>query len=359
MVSAPTAGPPPGDDSPETGDGSNPFTRHVSRVIDRFGDLGGFAVVPLLLTMLEFEKVRRASDPAGRGFSITLELLFPSPLVTLWRFANPPDPPAATTHPPRDESYGSPSFGGAPGEPGPSGGPTTPAGPTGSGGTDVTIETPVETVAVPLEALGTEAMVWIGLALVAYGVISAILMAAYVGGIDRRLRHEPIAIGSCVVTYAPRFVLYNLVVFGAFLLVVPVFVLAPPLVLLAIPAIVVVGYVFYPVPFLFVVDDTPFREAFRRSVRLTTAGGPVLGFAFWHLVAGAVSSLVLSLLVSAGGAGFLLALLGSAPLALVLTAATVSFFQEFLESDDLETTNRSRNDGHGTDGTDEYGFGTD
>jgi hypothetical protein len=359
MVPAPNTGA-PSDDDPSTATGSsggvsNPFSRHVSRIIDRFDDLGGFAAIPLLLALVEFEKVQRAIDPVGRGFSINLELLLPSPLVTLWRFAKPPEPPETFTQSPRDESFGSPSFG----ESAPNGGSTTHARSTGSSGTDVTIETPVETVEIPLEAIGTETMVWIGLALVAYGVISAVLMAAYVGGIDRRLRNEPIAIGSCIVTYAPRFVLYNLVVFGAFLLVVPVFVLVPPLIWLAIPAIIVLGYVFYPVPFLFVVDDTPFLEAFRRSVRLTTAGGPVLSFAFWHIVVGAVSSVVLSLLVSAGGAGFLLALLGSAPLALTLTAATVSFFQEFLESDGLETTNGSRSDGRGTDETDEYGFAID
>ncbi|WP_226004995.1 hypothetical protein [Natrinema salinisoli] len=357
MVPAPNTGPPT-DDGPSTtaggssGGRSNSFARHVSRVIDRFGDLGGFAAVPLLLALVEFEKVRRAIDPVGRGFSISLELLLPSPLVTLWRFAEPPEP---FTGSPRDESFGSPSFG----ESAPGSGSTTPTRSTGSSSVDVTIETPVETVDIPLEAVDAETMVWLGLALVAYGVISAILMAAYVGGIDRRLRREPIAIGSCLVTYAPRFVLYNLVVFGAFLLVVPVFVLVPPLAVLAIPAIIVLGYVFYPVPFLFVVDDTAFLEAFRRSVRLTTAGGPVLSFAFWHVVVGAVSSLVLSLLVSAGSAGFLLALLGSAPLALVLTAATVSFFQEHLESDGLETTDDSRNDGRGTEETDEYEFVVD
>ncbi|MDF9748320.1 hypothetical protein [Natrinema salsiterrestre] len=360
MVPAPDTGPPP-DDDPSTaatgssGGRSNPFARHVSRIVDRFGDLGGFVAVPLLLALVEVEKVRRAIGPVGRGFSINLELLLPSPLVTLWRFAEPPEPSEPFAGSPRDESFGSPSFG----ESAPGSGSTTPTRSTGAGGTDVTIETPVETVEVPLEAIGTETMVWLGLALVAYGVISAILMAAYVGGIDRRLRDEPVAIGSCVVTYAPRFVLYNLVVFGAFLLVVPVFVLVPPLVVLAIPAIIVLGYLFYPVPFLFVVGETPFLEAFRRSVRLTTAGGPVLSFALWHVVVGAVSSLVLSLLVSAGGAGSLLALLGSAPLALVLTAATVSFFQEFLESDGLETTDGSRSDGRGTDETDEYGFVVD
>ncbi|PCR91651.1 hypothetical protein [Natrinema ejinorense] len=357
MVPAPDTGPPP-DDGPSTAvDGSSgdsgPFAHHVSRIIDRFDDLWPFAVVPLIVSLLEFEKVRRALGPAGSGFSINLELLLPSPLVTLWRFAKPPDPPRVTTRSPRDEPFGSPSFG----ESTPSGGATTPTGSAGSGGTDLMIETPVETVGGPLEAIGTQTMVWIGLTLAAYAVLSGILMAAYVGGIDRRLRSEPIALGSCVVTYAPRFVLYNLVVFGAVLLLLAPLVLVPPplLIVLAFPAVVILGYVFYPVPFLFVVDDTPFLEAFRRSVGLTTAGGPVLSFAFWHVVVGVVSSFFISLFVSVGGAGFLLALLGSAPLALVLTAATVSFFQTRLDGDGPD----AGEDGHRTAGTDEYGWAVD
>ncbi|MBZ6494704.1 hypothetical protein [Natrinema longum] len=355
MVPAPGAGSPPDDGPPTTTDGSSPFQRHVSRVIDRLDDLWPFAVVPLIVSLLEFEKVGRALGPAGSGFSINLELLFPSPLVTLWRFAKPPDPPRVTTRSPRDEPFGSSSFG----ESTPSGGSSTPTGSIGSGATDLTIETPVGPLEIPFEAIGPETIAWIGLVLAVYAVLSGILLAGYLGGIDRRLRGEPIAIGSCLVAYAPRLVLYNLVVSGAFLLGVSIVFLVPLLFLLAVPVIVLLGYVFYPVPFLFVVDDAPFRAAFRQSVRLTTAGGPVLSFALWHLAVGIVSSLVLSLFVSAGGAGFLLALIGSAPLGLVLTAATISFLWEFLESDRPESTGRPRNGRPGTDETDEYGWASD
>lgn len=359
MVPAPGTG--SADDDPAaTTDGSGdgrprPFQRHTARVIDRFGDLWAFALVPLFVPLLEFEKVQRALDSPSRGFAINFEFLVPTPLVTLWRVADPPAPPAASTQTPREEPYGSPAFGDAPGEPSPTDGPTAPAESAGSSGTDVTVETPVETVEVPLEAIGLETMAWIGLALAAYAVISGLLMAGYVGGIDRRLRGEPIAITSCVVTYAPRFVLYNLVALGAFLLVVPVFALVPGLFLLAIPVIVILGYVFYPVPFLFVVDDAPFLEAFRQAVRLTTAGGPVLSFAFWHIAAGVVASVALSILVSTGGAGFLLALLVSAPFGLLLTAATVSFFRAHLEGDGLETAGGPSSGDTETPVADEYG----
>ncbi|WP_229504736.1 hypothetical protein [Natrinema versiforme] len=272
--------------------------------------------------------------------------------MTLWQLADPPEPPAVTTR----SGYGEP-FSGGPGEPAPTGGSPGSVGSTGAGGTDVTIETAVGTVEMPLEALSMGMLGWIGLAIVAYVTFSGILMAAYVGGIDRRLRGEPIAVGTCIATYAPRYILYNLVVAGAFLLVFPLFVLAPPLILLAIPVIVALSYVFYPVPFLFVAADASLLEAFRRSADLTTAGGQVLSFGLWHLVAAVAASLVLSLLVSAGGAGFLLALCVSAPLSLVLTAATVSFFRE--ETEDEGTASAG---GFGDDSAaeaDDYGWVAD
>ncbi|ELY65221.1 hypothetical protein [Natrinema versiforme] len=358
MVPDPGFGSPPDDDPPPAADGagaerSNPFARHVSRVVDRFDDLWPFASVPLFTALLEFEKVRRALGPTGRGFSINLEFAFPTPLVTLWQLADPPEPPAV----PSRSAYGEP-FGGAPGEPEPTGGSPGSVGSTGAVDTDVTIETAVGSVDLPLGALSLEMVGWIGLAVLVYVTLSGILLAAYVGGIDRRLRGEPIAVGACIVTYGPRYILYNLVVAGAFVLVFPLFVLVPPLILLAIPVIVALSYVFYPVPFLFVAADASLLEAFRRSLELTTAGGQVLSFGLWHLLAAVVASLVLSLLVSGGGAGFLLALCVSAPLGLVLTAATVSFFREDVAGEEAASTGGFSSDDSGSE-PDDYGWADD
>ncbi|WP_229504735.1 hypothetical protein [Natrinema versiforme] len=62
MVPDPGFGSPPSDDPPPTAsgsgdEGSSPFTRHASRVLDRFDDLWPFASVPLFAALLEFEKV--------------------------------------------------------------------------------------------------------------------------------------------------------------------------------------------------------------------------------------------------------------------------------------------------------------
>ncbi|MDQ2050903.1 hypothetical protein RBH26_10455 [Natronolimnohabitans sp. A-GB9] len=304
-------------------DRSPTFFDHVGRVVDRFDALLPFVVVPFGLSLLEFENVRRALDSAG-GFSLNVEFAFPTPLLDLWSFA---DPPPAT-------GRAGPSTG-VPGDHGPT-------DPTGAPGSDITIETPVETIAMSLEGVGIELLTWLGLALLAYAAISAVVAAGYVGGIDRRLRGEPAAILECVVAYAPRLFLYHLVVFGAFVAVVPFLVVAPPLLLLAVPVVIVLGYLFYAVPFLFVVADAGFLEAFRRSAEFGLDGGSYFWFALWHVVAAAGISIVLSVLVSAGAVGFLLALFVASPAALVLTATTVSFVQALTDDGGETTSDRSR-----------------
>ena len=319
-------------------DRSSPFVRHVGHVTDRFDALLPFVAVPLLLSVLEFETVRRALDP-GPGFSINLEFALPSPLLDLWSFA---DPPPAGSH--TDSSHG----GGSSVVPG---GPTD-RGTTGSaaGGTDVTIETPLETIVMPLGDVGVGILGWLATALLVYAAISAVISAGYLGGIDRCLRGEPAAILACISEYAPRLFLYHLAVFAAFVAVLPVLAVVPPLVVLAIPVVIVLGYLFYAVPFLFVVDDAAFLEAFRRSYGFALEGGPYLRFALWHVAVAVVASILLSIAVSAGGVGFVLALVVAAPLALVLTGATVSFVGELAGGDGPGAPTRSRPGSSSDDG---------
>ncbi|GAB3678771.1 hypothetical protein [Halopiger thermotolerans] len=295
------------------------FSRHVSRVTDRLDELLPYAVVPLVLSLLEVDKIERVLAPTTTSFSIQFAL--PSPLLELWSLVDPPDPASPT-----------PSWdGGAPFD-GPGG--AAPAGGGRAAGSDVTIETPVESIAVPADALGSVPLWWLGVALLAYAVIGAAVAAAYLGGIDRRLRDESPSPVACVVDYAPRLFAYYLVVFGAFLALVPFALVAPPLLLLAIPLVFVLGYCFYAAPFLLVVADAGVLEAFRRSYAFATAGGAYFRFALGHVVAAAVVSLVLSVLLNAGIVGLALALLVASPVGLVLTAATVSLCQELVDADD-------------------------
>ncbi|AHG00710.1 hypothetical protein HALLA_05425 [Halostagnicola larsenii XH-48] len=302
------------------------FWWHVGRITDRLDDLAVFALVPLLTALLNVSNVRRTLAP-NRGFSINLEFALPSTLLDLWSLATPPEPAPAST----GGVYGSPATdptsptGGTPPSGFDGGGPTP-------GGTDLTVDTPFDIVVGLLESIGLAILPLIVIGAIVSVVVIAVLEAIYVGGLDRRLEHERIEPVACVLRYAPRLVLYNLLIIGVFAVLAPVLLVAPPLVLLAFPVMIVLAYLFYAVPFLFVVDDARFLEAFRRSHRMAVDGGAYFWFAVWHAVTAAVASLVLSILVSIGGpVGLLLALGLATSLGLVLTAATVSFLRELVE----------------------------
>ncbi|KMT45811.1 hypothetical protein EL22_27365 [Halostagnicola sp. A56] len=280
-------------------------------------------MVPLLTALLNVSSVGRTLAP-NRGFSINLEFAFPSPLLDLWSLATPPEPAPAST----GGVYGSPATG-----------PTSPTGGSGfsgggptPGGTDLTVDTPFGIVAGSLESVGLAIVPLIIIGAIVYVVFLGVLEAIYVGGLDRRLEHERIEPVACVLRYAPRLVLYNLLIVGGFAVLVPVLLVAPPLLLLAFPVLILVAYLFYAVPFLFIVDDARFLEAFRQSHRMAIDGGAYFWFAVWHAVTAVVASIILSILVSIGGpVGLLVALGFATPLGLVLTAATVSFLRELVE----------------------------
>lgn len=274
------------------------FWSHVSRILDRFAELLPFAAIPLVTALLDVQRVRAALHPAPGSRSFTVEFAFPSPLSDLWSLVDPP--PAAAT---------------------------TPAV-TGSGDLDVTAEAPIPVGVVGPPDGGAVAVLGLLGLLAAYALVFSALLAVYVGGIDRRLRGEPIAPGSLVVRYAPRFLVYGLLVFGAALATLPLLLAVPGVVLLAIPLVFVVGYLFYAAPFLFVVEDAGVVEGLRRSFRYAIDGGPYLHFALWHVAVSAVASVGLSVVINGGPGGFLLALAVATPLSLVLTAATVSFLRD-------------------------------
>lgn len=307
----------PDPDSSPTADGSGErpsrsaaFPRHLGRVTERVDDLLPFVVVPFTLSVLEFEQIERALDPTTA--SITLEFSLPSPLLTLWDLVDPPESSSDGVN------HGGPgaSNGGQPGA-------TT----TGS---DVSIDMPLETF---FPALESSLLTVIGIALLVYAAIAGLVTAGYLGGIDRRLRGEPAAIGRCLGRYGPRLVLYHLLVFGAFLTMLPFVLALPGLILLAIPVVLVLGYLFYAVPFLIVVADAPLVDAFRRSAHFGLRERAYFWFALGHALACAVVSAVLSLFVTVGaGAGVLFALVIGPAFALLVTAATVSFVQELVRT---------------------------
>ncbi|WP_306055072.1 hypothetical protein [Natronococcus wangiae] len=281
-----------------------------------------FALVPLLTSLFPLENAARALE-GTQGVSINLEFALPTPLLDLWTFADPPEPTGGAG---RRDPISSPLSNG-----------NGALGSTRStGGPDLTVETPLENLALPLEGIGPGVAVWIALVLFLYAAIAAALAAIYVGGLDRRLRGEPAKGFSSAVAYGPRFFAYTLLAYAAVAALVPFALVSPAVLLLALPAVPVLGYLFYATPFLFVVADAGVLEAFRRSYGFATGERAYLTFALWHAGVAAISSLVLSPFVSAGGVAFLLALLVAVPLALVLTAAAVSFVRELVETEAVE-----------------------
>ncbi|WP_117365669.1 hypothetical protein [Natrarchaeobaculum sulfurireducens] len=288
------------------------FPRHLGHVTDRVDDILPFVTVPFALSVLEVEQIERALDPTTA--SINLEFSLPSPLLTLWDLVDPPEPSGADT---QHVGPGA-SNGGQPGA-------TTT-------GTDVSIDMPLETF---FPALESSLLTVIGIAILVYAVMAGLVTAGYLGGIDRRLRDEPAAIGRCLSQYGPRLVLYHLLVFGAFLAMFPFALALPGLILLAIPVVLVLGYLFYAVPFLIVVADVSLVDAFRRSAQFGLQERAYFWFAIGHALVCAIASIVLSLLVTVGaGVGVLLALVVGPAFALLVTAATVSFVQELARTGD-------------------------
>lgn len=289
--------PSPSTEAPD--ESGRPFWRHVSRVVDRFDALLAFLAIPAVTSLFQFERTARLLESGSREFSIHLGAQFPSPMLDLWSFVESP--------------------GSADG---------------------VTVDVPVGSGEIAIADADFALLAVIVPLLVAYAVVASVLYAIYVGGIDRRLRGEPAAPLECVTRYAARFLGYFVVLFtagAAFVLVVALFFFPAPgalaaVLLLVIPALLVLAYLFYAVPFLFVIADASLVDAFVRSYRLALAGGSYLTFALWHLAVTLVASPLLSILVIPGGPfALLLGLAVAAPLSLVLTAATVSFLRELVD----------------------------
>ncbi|ELY91077.1 hypothetical protein C483_10346 [Natrialba hulunbeirensis JCM 10989] len=284
-------------------------------------------LVPLALSLADPGKVARTMAPQS-GFTISAKFPLPNPLLDLWAFIDAPDA----------ETTGASSAV----HPGAGTGTATGHGPAGA---DVTIETPFETVVVPPEIGGPSLLGVIGGFLVVYALIAAVIAAGYIGGLDRRLRGEPVAIAALVRQYTPPFFVYHLLVFAAFLLAIPLMLVSPAFILLAIPVAFVLMYLFYAAPFLFVVADEPVIEALRRSAGYALSGGAYFQFALGHVAVGIIASIPLSLFVSTVPViGFVTALAVAVPLSFVLTAATVSFCQEL---DELDGQNAGANGASG------------
>jgi len=171
----------------------------------------------------------------------------------------------------------------------------------------------------------------IGLAVgvVVGSVLLGVVSSAYVGSIHEYLTTGTWNARANAEAYAGRFVGYYLLVFGGAFLVVSGLAGSSgggSLVALGFLALLVLGYLFYATPFLFVVEDAGLGEAFARSAGLAVDGGDYLAFfAKYALAVGVVSVPVTAVVVNGGVVAATVAAVLLAPLGLTFTVATVWF----------------------------------
>jgi len=211
------------------------------------------AVVPFVASLLSLSKVQQALSAGGGGVTFP----FPSGLPTLWTYVSLPGV----------------------------------AG-TGTG-----------TAASPTALLTVVPLLLVGL------LVTSALEAGFLGALDGRIGHSGRGFTGSVEQFTLRMVGVNLVRTAVVLVALP-FVVVPPLLVLALVAVVVLSYLTYGLPFVVVTQETGVVTALGRTVDYATDGGSYARFGFGHLVAGAVASLVLSVL--ARNAGVLGILVGAA-----------------------------------------------
>lgn len=230
--------------------------------------LGELALVPAVASLLQPSALRAATD-AGSG-GINVRFPFPWPVMDLWTFVDVPNGTALA------------------------------AGPGLDGALPVALA-----------------------ALLAEGLLGAGLLGSLSAGRDGGGYRFWRAAGR----YARPVLAYTVL---AWVVGVGLFVPAAaggvgPVLLVGL-LVLLLAYLFYLAPFLAVEADRGIGWALGTSLALATDGGAYLGFTLRAVAVGAVASLPLSALaLNLGSVGLLLATVGVAPVALVLTAAASRF----------------------------------
>jgi len=200
------------------------------------------ALVPFAASLLSLSKVRQALASNGGGITFP----FPSGLPTLWTYVSLPGVVGT----------------------GPAAGPGSLA------------------LFVPLFLVGL--------------LVTSALEAGLLGALDGRIDGTERGFAGGVQQFTLGMVGVNLVRAAVVLVALP-FVALGPLVVVGFLLVVVLSYLTYGLPFVIVVGDTSLGDALGRTVDLATDGGAYARFGFAHLLAGALASLVLSVLVRNGG----------------------------------------------------------
>lgn len=264
----------------------------LSRTVDHAARVWPLAFVPLVATVLDVGRlrslVRPPRPPASGGeatppvvvtetdrvFGVTFGV--PRPVSTLWSFVNA-RPDGVTAGPP-----------------------------------------------------GFDSVAVFAVVLLASAVVSGLLAAGYLGSIDAALDGDYDFIAA-VRSYGRPLVGFSLLEAGVGILLVGVGLAAPPLVVVVGTSLFVLAYLFFAAPYLVVVSDVGLVPALGRAFRLATTDRRVLAFFVGYVLVSAGLSVPISALAFAvEPIGAALAVVVSAPVALLVNVATLLFVRDLV-----------------------------
>jgi hypothetical protein len=259
---------------------------------DRASDVLELAFVPFVVAFLNVDAIQRVFARES-DVSLGVTLRPPSAVVDVWTFVQLPQQTLST----------------------------------GTGGTNVTLGGLFAFPSIPFSVAAA------GLVLVL--CLEALLTAGFLGSLRQQLTTGSYDFGVAVGRYTVPLLVYRLAVTAlGFGLVGGVFLLGPNgpgvvLVLIAIPVGLLLGYLFYPIPYLVVLRERGLADAVAGSFDLATGAEGYFGYTLGFAAFSAVVSLVgTAVVVNLGLAGILVGAVAAAPLGLALSATTLRFLAD-------------------------------
>jgi len=243
------------------------FTGTLGRALDEVWGTAPLLAVPVVLTFLSFDAVRRVL--AFEGFHVGIKFVFPEDVPTLWSFVSLPQAP-------------------------------------GSG---------VSPVGILLLFLGA--------------LIGAYLSAGYLGSIKENLERGDFDFMTNAGRFFLDFLWFRLLLSLFELLLILAGLVLGPLIILALPVVLFISYLIYGVPYIIVSEGMGFEGALRKSVGLALTGGEYLEYGLKYLAFVALVSIPMTIVtVDFGLPGLVAGVLVSPFVSLVLSTATMTFFLE-------------------------------
>ena len=241
------------------------------------------AVVPFVTALLNWNDVTAAAA-AGDQYGVTFGT--PIPIVDLWSFVDAP---------------------------------------TSQGAGQVPVGDPVVVAGSVLVVVAFAAV---------FVVFQGLLLAGYLGsirdGVERSVGEFDFV--ANVSRYASQMIGFQLLVVGLVVATIAVLLVAPALFPLAVLGIFVLAYLFFPTPYLVVIDDAPLADALDWSLELTTGvRGPPVFFLAYLLLSAVISLPLTAVALNGGLAGVLVAATFAAPVGLWLTIFTYLFVASLVD----------------------------